>query len=82
VSDVAIEVKELTRRFADFTAVDRISFDVRAGEVFASSAPTARGKTTAIRMLIGLLEPSGGTARIAGHDIYTESRRSSRASAT
>jgi ABC-2 type transport system ATP-binding protein len=73
VSDVTIEVKDLTRRFGDFTAVDRISFEVKAGEVFGFLGANGAGKTTAIRMLIGLLEPSGGTARIAGHDIYTES---------
>jgi len=73
VSDVAIEVKDLTRRFGDFTAVDRISFDVRVGEVFGFLGANGAGKTTAMRMLIGLLEPSGGTARIAGHDVYAES---------
>src|SRR5436190_14534975 len=73
MSGLAIEVKDLTRRFGDFTAVDRISFDVRAGEVFGFLGANGAGKTTAIRMLIGLLEPSGGAARIAGHDIYTES---------
>jgi len=73
VTDVAIEVKDLTRRFGDFTAVDRISFEVKAGEVFGFLGANGAGKTTAIRMLIGLLEPTGGTARIAGHDIYTES---------
>src|SRR4029077_20948710 len=73
VSDVDIEVKDLTRRFGDFTAVDRISFDVRAGEVFGFLGANGAGKTTAIRMRMGLREPSGGSARIAGHDIYTES---------
>jgi len=73
VSDPAIEVKDLTRTFGSFTAVDRISFEVRAGEVFGFLGANGAGKTTAIRMLIGLLEPSGGTARVAGHDVYTES---------
>ena len=72
-ADKAIEVKDLTRTFGSFTAVDRVSFDVKAGEVFGFLGANGAGKTTAIRMLIGLLEPSGGTARVAGHDVYTGS---------
>jgi ABC-2 type transport system ATP-binding protein len=68
----AIEAHELTRRFGAFTAVDRISFDVRRGEVFGFLGANGAGKTTAIRMLTGLLTPSGGSARVAGHDVYTE----------
>ena len=71
--DIAIEVKDLTRKFGDFTAVDHISLAVRAGEVFGFLGANGAGKTTAMRMLIGLLAPSGGTARVAGHDVYTES---------
>ena len=73
MSDVAIEVKDLTRTFGSFTAVDRVSFDVKIGEVFGFLGANGAGKTTAIRMLIGLLEPSSGTARVAGHDVYSES---------
>ncbi len=73
MSDVAIEVKDLKRRFGDFIAVDRVTFEVGTGEVFGFLGANGAGKTTAIRMLIGLLEPSGGTARIAGYDIYTQS---------
>jgi ABC-2 type transport system ATP-binding protein len=73
VSDVAIEVKDLTRTFGDFTAVDHISFEVQAGEVFGFLGANGAGKTTAMRMLIGLLTPTSGTARVAGHDVYTES---------
>ena len=73
MSEIAIAVKDLTRTFGDFTAVDHISFEVRAGEVFGFLGANGAGKTTAIRMLIGLLEPSGGSARIAGHDVYTGS---------
>jgi ABC-2 type transport system ATP-binding protein len=71
-SGSAIEAVELTRRFGAFTAVDRITFDVRPGEVFGFLGANGAGKTTAIRMLTGLLTPSGGTARVAGHDVYTE----------
>lgn len=68
----AIEVRELTRRFGRFTAVDAITFDVAAGEVFGFLGANGAGKTTAIRMLIGLLEPSAGNARVAGFDVRTE----------
>ena len=64
---------DLGRTFGRFTAVDRITFQVAAGEVFGFLGANGAGKTTAIRMLIGLLEPSSGTARVAGHDVYTES---------
>jgi ABC-2 type transport system ATP-binding protein len=69
----AIEAHDLTRRFGSFTAVDRISFTVRAGEVFGLLGANGAGKTTAIRMLTGLLLPTAGAARVAGHDVYTES---------
>jgi ABC-2 type transport system ATP-binding protein len=73
MSELVIQAKELTRTFGDFTAVDRISFDVKAGEVFGFLGANGAGKTTAMRMLIGLLNPTSGTARVAGHDVYTES---------
>ncbi len=68
----AIAVRELTRRFGDFTAVDRISFDVGQGEVFGFLGANGAGKTTAIRMLIGLLAPTAGAARVAGFDVATD----------
>jgi len=68
----AVEVKELTRRFGRFTAVDRISFTVRKGEIFGFLGANGAGKTTAIRMLCGLLMPTSGTARIAGFDVYRQ----------
>jgi ABC-2 type transport system ATP-binding protein len=71
--DDAIVARDLTRRFGRFIAVDRITFDVHAGEVFGFLGANGAGKTTAIRMLTGLLAPSGGTARVAGHDIARES---------
>jgi ABC-2 type transport system ATP-binding protein len=68
----AIDAHELTRRFGEFTAVDHITFDVTAGEVFGFLGANGAGKTTAIRILTGLLAPTSGTARVAGHDVYTE----------
>jgi len=71
----AIEARELTRRFGAFTAVDRISFAVRPGEVFGFLGANGAGKTTAIRMLIGILAPSDGEATVAGCDVRTEAER-------
>ena len=70
--DLAISTHGLTRRFGSFVAVDHITFDVRAGEVFGFLGANGAGKTTAIRMLIGLLAPSEGEARVAGFDVTTE----------
>jgi ABC-2 type transport system ATP-binding protein len=70
VTDV-IDVHELTRRFGRFTAVDAISFDVEAGEVFGFLGANGAGKTTAIKMLIGLLAPTSGRASVAGFDVLT-----------
>src|SRR5690606_9683034 len=67
-----IEAVELTRRFGDFTAVDRVSFTVQAGEVFGFLGPNGAGKTTTIRMLIGLLAPTAGSARVAGLDVVAD----------
>jgi ABC-2 type transport system ATP-binding protein len=68
----SIEVDGLTRRFGTFTAVDAISFDVGQGEVFGFLGANGAGKTTAIRMLIGLLAPTAGSARVAGYDVATQ----------
>lgn len=71
----AIEVHDLTRRFGDFTAVDRITFRVSRGEVFGFLGANGAGKTTAIRMLIGLLAPTEGAARVAGFDVATDAEQ-------
>jgi ABC-2 type transport system ATP-binding protein len=65
----AIEVKELTRRFGTFTAVDHVSFDVGAGEIFGFLGANGAGKSTTIRMLCGLLRPTSGTATVGGVDV-------------
>ena len=69
---LALDVRGLTRRFGSFTAVDAISFSVARGEVFGFLGANGAGKTTAIRMLIGLLAPSAGEARVAGFDVARE----------
>ncbi len=66
-----IEVQDLTRVFGNFTAVDRISFEVRRGEIFGFLGANGAGKTTAIRMLTGLLIPTSGRAEVAGFDVFT-----------
>ena len=65
----AIEVKDLTRKFGDFTAVDRVSFTVEHGTIFGFLGPNGSGKSTCIRMLCGLLKPTSGSAKVNGHDI-------------
>ncbi|MBI2298310.1 MAG: ABC transporter ATP-binding protein, partial [Armatimonadetes bacterium] len=64
-----ILTRELTKRFGAFTAVDGVSLEVHAGEVFGFLGSNGCGKTTTIRMLCGLLRPSGGTGSVAGFDI-------------
>ena len=71
----AIETERLTRRFGEFVAVDQVSFSVREGEVFGFLGPNGSGKSTTIRMLTGILPPSGGTARVVGLDVVSESRK-------
>lgn len=71
----AITVHALTRRFGNFTAVNDISFHVERGEVFGFLGANGAGKTTAMRMLIGLLAPSSGAARVAGFDVATEAEQ-------
>jgi ABC-2 type transport system ATP-binding protein len=65
----AIRVKDLSRRFGDFTAVDGVDLEVGHGELFSLLGPNGAGKTTIIKMLCGLLRPSDGTATVMGHDI-------------
>ncbi len=70
----AIEVRDLVKRFGEFTAVDGISFEVRHGEIFGFLGPNGAGKSTTIRMLTTLLTPTAGTARINGYDLKTQER--------
>lgn len=68
----AIQAQGLTKRFGDFTAVDAITFEVKRGEIFGFLGANGAGKTTAIKMLIGLSKPTAGEATIAGFDVYTQ----------
>lgn len=68
----SIETRDLTRKFGDFTAVDRITFKVGKGEIFGFLGANGAGKTTAMRMLTGLLEPTSGTAFVAGYNIASD----------
>lgn len=72
---ISIEVKNLTKRFGNFTAVDGISFTIKKGEIFGFLGANGSGKTTTIRMLCGLLLPTNGEAKVAGFDIVKESEK-------
>jgi len=69
MADLAILAEGLTKRFGDFTAVEDVSFEVRAGEVVGCLGPNGSGKTTTIRMLLGLLRPTAGRAEVLGLDV-------------
>ncbi len=69
---LAVEVKNLTRKFGKFIAVDNISLEVAKGEIFGFLGPNGAGKSTTIRMLCGILAPSSGKATVAGYDIAKE----------
>lgn len=68
--ETVIKTKELTKRFGDFVAVDKITFEVHKGEIFGFLGANGAGKTTAMRMLCGLSRPSSGEATVAGIDVY------------
>jgi ABC-2 type transport system ATP-binding protein len=73
MSDLVVRTENLTRRFGDFVAVDHVSFSVEAGEVVGYLGPNGSGKTTTIRMLLGLLQPSDGQATVLGFDAFRQS---------
>lgn len=75
MSDAVIRVENLTRRFGEFVAVDHVNFEVGAGEVVGYLGPNGSGKTTTIRMLLGLLEPSDGSATVLGFDAFKQSEQ-------
>ena len=71
-SDDAIVVSGMRKSFGDFAAVDGIDFTVKKGEIFGFLGPNGSGKTTTIRMLCGVIEPTGGGARVMGYDICSQ----------
>lgn len=73
MQEKVIEVQHLTKKFGEFTAVDHISFDVFKGEIFGFLGANGAGKTTAMRILCGLLESSSGSAKVAGYDLKHQS---------
>jgi ABC-2 type transport system ATP-binding protein len=73
MTETVISVQNLTRRFGDFVAVDHINFEIGAGEIVGYLGPNGSGKTTTIRMLLGLLAPSEGQATVLGYDVFTQS---------
>ncbi len=69
----AVRIDDLTKRFGDFVAVDRVSIEVRQGEIFGFLGPNGAGKSTTIRILCGLMAPTSGKATVAGFDVATQS---------
>ena len=72
LSEIAVQVSDLTRKFGDFTAVDHVNFEVKRGEIFGLLGPNGSGKTTTIRMITGLLAPTSGSAHVLGQDMSRE----------
>jgi len=70
--EIVINTDKLTKRFGDFTAVSEITFDVSRGEIFGFLGANGAGKTTAMKMLIGISKPSSGKAQVAGFDVYKQ----------
>jgi ABC-2 type transport system ATP-binding protein len=75
VAEIAVCAEHLSKKFGDFTAVDDVSFEVYAGEVVGYLGPNGSGKTTTMRMLLGLLAPTSGTAVVLGHDITHQAEK-------
>lgn len=72
MTETLIETRNLVKRYGDKVAVNNVSFDVHAGEIFGFLGPNGAGKTTTIKMIIGLLQPTSGSVRVVGYDIQTQ----------
>src|SRR3982074_2306793 len=70
---VAVEAHELSKRYGQLVAVDKLSLEINTGEVFAFLGPNGSGKTTTIRMLCGIISPTSGEGRVLGFDVATQS---------
>ncbi len=75
MSEVIVETRNLSRRFGELVAVRDVSLEVRRGEIFGVLGPNGAGKSTTIRMLCGILDPSGGSGKVVGFDVKTEAER-------
>jgi ABC-2 type transport system ATP-binding protein len=75
MSEIIISIKDLTKCFGDFTAVDHITFDVQRGEIFGFLGANGAGKTTAMRMLCGLSYPTSGSGTVAGFDVLKKGEK-------
>jgi ABC-2 type transport system ATP-binding protein len=73
--EFAVSTSELTRRFGSFTAVDRLSINIRPGEIYGFLGPNGSGKSTTIRMLCGILGPTSGSGKVLGYDLAREPER-------
>ncbi len=73
--ETAVEVKDLTKTFGSHTAVNRVSFKVKQGEIFGFLGPNGSGKSTTIRMICGILTPTSGAGTVLDYDIYTETEK-------
>jgi ABC-2 type transport system ATP-binding protein len=69
---ILIEINNLLKRYGDKAAVNNVSLQVRAGEVFGFLGPNGAGKTTTIKVIVGLLQPTAGTVKVAGYDVQTQ----------
>ncbi|MBC7076258.1 MAG: ABC transporter ATP-binding protein, partial [Syntrophomonadaceae bacterium] len=69
---LAIRTRDLTKKFGDFTAVDRVTLEIEEGEVCGFLGPNGAGKSTTIRMLCGILDPTSGTGNILGYDLVRD----------
>jgi ABC-2 type transport system ATP-binding protein len=67
-----IQTRDLVKRFGEKTAVDQVTFQVSAGEVFGFLGPNGAGKTTTIKMIVGLLQPTSGSVEVAGFDLQEQ----------
>ena len=74
-NNIVIEVKDLVKKFGDFTANDHLTFQVKKGEIFGFLGANGAGKTTAMRILCGLSAPSSGEVNVAGYNVYKNAEK-------